>query len=273
MFRNLRRRWRRSVGAFRIRPRVIALQSQLTDVLNEPVELIQSGSRGRDSVFTVVGVRETPIAMVRLLNPYLRRKPIASDQPFKTLPGTERINQEFTRYALGTQFNLTPQALWRCEDALLSEYVKGVRLSEEFEQNPSSFWHLNAEVTRVLGRLHTRGVAHMDASLANTIRGDNGPILIDFEYAAAPHISEIQARVYDHLRLVESAIKMLSDQSIADSEVWLQALDGELDADARRCDLTPLRSALLRVFSHRALGAQLAELFSQWPSTKNGTEA
>lgn len=257
MLRDLRRGWRRWRAARAIEPRQRALLAELSRQLHGEVTLRAAGARGRDSIF-VVAVDGRESAMLRLLNPALKRKPVAAHMPYRTLPGGQRIDHEYRVYASCWAAGLTPRPLWRSSDALLCERLPGERLSAQLARRPECLWRVILRAAEALQSLHAHGFSHMDASLANTIdRGTDGCALIDFEYAAAAGLSVAQQRLYDHLRLLESAIKSLDPALLEAWRPWVAMLarQGVRDADVR-----PLLAALPRLLASRPLRPALQAL-------------
>ncbi|NKC10856.1 MAG: hypothetical protein GKR94_01195 [Gammaproteobacteria bacterium] len=83
----------------------------------------------------------------------------------------------------------------------------------------------------------------------------------------ARDITVAQQRAYDHLRLVESAIKSIPEHVIERCDQWLALLEHKLDCATRAADLRPLLPALGRVASHPTLSRRLPSVFSGWSGT------
>lgn len=255
-------RWlKREYAELRLGSRRSHLESELSKHFDKPLRLHRAGARGRDSIYLVKN-RGSSFGTLRLLNPYLHRKPLAPNMPFVTLPGPERLDREWECYERGAESQLTPEPLWRAPDALLCAHVNGERLSDHLFAEPSQFWTLICAATRALPGLHKAGITHMDASLANILQDQEGSLVfIDFEYGPQPALSAGQARAYDYLRLLESSIKFLPRDAPDGSSEWIDLLDASVDKDIREANTTPLAPALERVLANRALRAGLASVF------------
>lgn len=242
-------------------PRLEQLCAELSAEFSRPVTMEISGARGRDSVLVVRGDAK-PLAVLRVLNPYLKRKPVPKNMPYAVANGEARLAHEWHCYEQCSSLGIAPKPLWRTGDAIACEYIEGDRLSSRLDAHLEEFWALNTQVSRLLGSLHEQGLVHMDASLANTLAGPQGLCLIDFEYQAAPHITPAQARCYDHLRLVESGMKFVPDTIVADCNRWVDVVCECEPDEVLQAPLGGLAAALPRVFAHAPLRAELSRCFS-----------
>ena len=256
-------RWlRRARAEHRLRNRRHELRQALEADLGYRCQLIAAGARGRDSVYYVQRNGET-VACMRVVNPHLKRKPLAANMPFQVLDDSDRLQREWQCYQRGAATRLTPRPLWRAPDAIACEYVPGERLMYGLLAEPNRFWSFICAGTRAVARLHELGITHMDVSLANLIQTpDDEHVFIDFEYGPAPGLNPAQQRAYDHLRLVESTIKFLPATLDGYGEEWIQTLIQLLDDECRDCSLAPLRPALERLLSHPHLAPALAQVFT-----------
>ena len=258
--RGLKRFLRREYANRRVGGRKRQLVEQLSNHFDRPVSLHRAGARGRDSVFLVKDSRGT-VGALRLCNPHLRRRPPPADMPFAVLSDGERLSREWCCYAEASPAGITPNPLWRDEDALMCEFVAGPRLSDRLSQDPSSFWDLLVRASRALGNLHALAITHMDASLANTIDTGGGCRLIDFEYAPRAEITLEQQMAYDHLRLLESSLKFMPVGADAGVGVWLETLDSIVPKQVRDVEIAPLAPAIVRVLARRDIRYRLAATF------------
>ena len=271
MFRNWRRQWRRKRALKRLAPRIESLCSELSAEWSRPVTLEISGARGRDSIF-IARDGAVALAVLRVINPYLKRKPIPEGMPYTVGDGPARLDREWHCYEQCAALGVGPQPLWRTHDAIACKYIEGERLAARLDARVGEFWSLNTQVSKLLGTLHAHGLTHMDASLANTIAGPQGLCLIDFEYHAAAHITAHQARCYDHLRLVESAMKFVPEAIVTDCTKWLETVQSVETAAVLQAPLEHLAVALPRVFGHQHLLAELSRCFTGLAPVKVGRE-
>ena len=137
----------------------------------------------------------------------------------------------------------------------------GARLSQRLLQEPSSFWPLLVRTSHALGTLHVLGITHMDASLSNTLDAVDGCRLIDFEYEPRVGITFEQQMAYDHLRLLESSLKVMPVGEHAGLDAWLEVLNVILPKRVRGMDIAPLAPAISRVLACRGLRQRLTAMF------------
>lgn len=244
--RHLKRWWRGFCGERLNSPRRTEIAEELRQSfgLEHPPRLHLRGSRGHDGTYLVEN-----IGILRLANPHKNRPLPASDMPFVLSQTPLRIDREWNAYGKCAPLGLTPKPLWRTHDALLCEYLPCRPLQAELARDPASAWEILLRASQAIHRLHQAGIVHMDMSLANILADDAAQKLtfIDFEYAPAPHISPAAARVYDHLRLLESTWKFIPPSLRADGGPWLDTVAGFFDSDMRRVHLDVLKPALGRI--------------------------
>ena len=260
MFRNWRRQWRRRQALTQLAPRIEELSGEISADFARPVTLESSGARGRDSIFIA---RDGPkaLAVLRVINPFLKRKSVPTNMPYTVGDAEARLTHEWDCYERCAALGIGPKPLWRTTDAIACEYIEGDRLSARLEVHVEDFWAMNIQVSRLLGTLHAHGIVHMDASLANTIAGQEGLCLIDFEYEMAKHITPDQSRCYDHLRLIESGMKFVPDAIVNDCKRWIDSVRQCEPSAVLEASMGHLGPALPRVFAHRRLRTELAQCF------------
>ena len=264
-------RWlRRQRAELALRPRRQQIAWLLSSELNRSCHLSRAGARGRDSIYEVSD-QQGCFACLRIVNPHLKRKPLAPDSPFCLPADSERLERERACYQRGADFGLTPKPVWHTTDALACEYISGERVMYELLRQPALFWSLMCEAAERVLSLHALGVIHMDVSLANLIRTpSNNLVFIDFEYAPVAGLNDAQQRAYDHLRLVESCIKFMPESAAPESALWLELLTDSLDQSTRSISLEPLSPALKRLLSHPHLGPTVARVFDGRETSTTG---
>ncbi len=204
---------------------------------------------------------DKPIGVARIVNPYKKRATPPADMPYMVEPAPARLNREWMAYEKGAQGGLTPHPLWRQPDILMCEYLPFHPVMDLLQANPETSWALLEMGAKRISELHALGITHMDMSLGNILADQalTSLMFVDFEYAPAFHISPAAQRVYDHLRLVESAWKFIPESRRGDFAGWLAAFTGALEGDMRAVDLGLLRPALGRVLGDAALGPAIVQ--------------
>jgi hypothetical protein len=225
--------------------------------------LTRSGSRGHDSNY-IVSHDGWPLGVLRLVNPYKKRKPPAANMPFILHDPAARIAREAEIYRQGAEESLTPQALWQADDALLCAYLPLRPLQERFMAEPENAWVILAQAAARLAELHKCGITHMDASLANVLAdaGMEQVVFVDFEYAPAAGISAPAQRLYDHLRLVESTWKFIPPEVRVDHTPWFNVFAIALDDEMKAVDIAALAPALGRILGDEAFATRLSRVLS-----------
>lgn len=264
------KRWlKRTYAELRIAPRRAEIETRLGEHLGRRVVFRPAGAKGQDSVYFVTD-RQATLGVLRLANPYKKRKPQDESSPFIWLDDHARLDREWDAYKVGGKANLTPTALWRAPDAIFCSYVPEQRMFHRLLANGGEFWLLLCAAARALGQLHEIGLVHMDACLANILADDRLErfTFIDFEYSPAPGLGEAQQKAYDHLRLVESSLKFMPARERNGYRRWIATLDECLTDDVRAADLAPLAPALSRLNASHEIVMALKDVFQPRRSPK-----
>lgn len=125
----------RHIGELRNAPRrrTIAAALQTHFALVAPPVLVQSGSRGQDSIYRVQQ-GDITLGMLRVVNPFRKRKLPPADMPFISVPPAARVAREMQAYETGAAAGLTPQPVWHAPDALCCAYLPLAPLHGRFMQ-------------------------------------------------------------------------------------------------------------------------------------------
>lgn len=210
--RKLKRFLRRLIAEWKNRKRREEVLRKISKHLGEQVTLRQSGSRGADSIFEIVSQSGKQIAVLRLLNPYRKKKTAPDFMPYCILSGETRIAREKEAYLLGAGLSLTPKVLWDASDALVCEYFSGEPILEHYLKGRVSATGMIEIGWNALSKLHDLGISHMDASVQNVLLSDSGSnaVLVDFEFGSALDLSFEDQCLYDYFRYLESSLKFIS---------------------------------------------------------------
>lgn len=259
------RRWFRNKFAdYRIAGRLEIIRKELSKQLDGKIDLVKTGSRGQDSIYLVL-VDQRKKAVLRLVNPFRKNKRVDKLMPYQLPPPAIRLQHEWDNYQAGFAAGLTPEPLWHCEDALLCKYIPLPKMHERLLSNPGEFWHLVTRATYGLARLHTCGLIHMDASLANILSDNNLEkfIFIDFEFLPNTALARQQQIAYDYLRLLESSSKFMPAHLNTGYNEWLECLITNSPIDFKSTDLSPLLPALDRLRFDPVLWPVIQKLFTK----------
>lgn len=268
--RALKRWWRELWASIRLRPRVLqaALQLQQDMNLDTLPRFDAIGARGHDSIFFVIDTdSDKPIGVARIVNPHKKRAAPPANMPYMVEAAPVRLNREWTAYEKGAPSGLTPHPLWRQPDILMCEYLPFRPLMDRLHAAPAQAWTLLETAAKRICQLHALGITHMDMSLGNILADQalTSLMFVDFEYAPAFHVSPAAQRVYDHLRLIESAWTFIAENRRGAFTGWLAVFRGALDNEMREVDLGLLRSALGRVLDDAALGPAITQAMRNGP--------
>lgn len=232
---------------------------------SDPV-MTATGSCGYDSIYKVSHDGRT-LGVLRLINPWRERKNLWALEPFLPQKGTGRITREWQAYETGAPLGLTPKVIWRAEDALLCEYLPYSSLFDMMMERPEKTWDLLCLAAKRVDALHRAGETHMDVSLKNLLADNDLKhlVLIDFEYSPKAHVTPAQQRLYDHLRLVDSTWKFISNDLRKPDSRWLEILDTCLDDDMRQADITPIAPVLQNLLTNPTFRAELQKRLAPGP--------
>ncbi|RKZ49217.1 MAG: hypothetical protein DRQ48_01300 [Gammaproteobacteria bacterium] len=258
------KRWvRYQYAEHKITQRRNSIRDQLVEVLGEKISFHLSGNRGQDSIY-IIHCDNVPKAVLRLVNPYRKAKETDTAMPYMPLAANERLSREWDAYQRGAEKGLTPRVLWRCDDAILCEYLPYDNLHNKLLKHPDDFWKFIILASQRLGELHDVGITHMDASLANILTNNslNHLLFVDFEYGPNKGLDIWQQRAYDYLRLLESSIKFMPLNKNTENKAWLELLLKLTDHETKQADLIPLLPALTRLRANSCLWLAVQQIFA-----------
>lgn len=259
------RRWGQQLKSdILLRKRVAEVKSALQEKLGLSAKprLTRRGLHEHDNIYLVTSRGKT-LGILRLANPHKKRKPLPTGMPNAALLDTaKRIEHEWTAYKKGSEAGLTPKPLWHAADALMCEYLPGRPLIAQIEKAPDKAWEILLRAARAVQKLHAAGLVHMDCCPQNMIGDALGNVyFIDFEYVPASNVPPPAQRVYDHLRLIETAWKFIPDGKKAEFGPWLEYFSGCLDDEMRHVKLKLLSPALPRILAAKDFSAALRLAF------------
>ena len=191
-------------------PRRKALEAELTSVLGIGCTLVPARSKGGyDQIYYAVS-GSARRAVVRVNNPHkVKRDPVDPRLPLLALAPAARLEREWDAYVRLFPLGLSPQPLWRTEDAIACSWVDWGRASEALIQRRSRIWPLAAVLFPAVRRMHDAGVVHLDLNLGNLLFAPDGSAvaMIDFEYGPAAWVSPEQQQAFDYLRLIDDLLR------------------------------------------------------------------
>ncbi|WP_025898857.1 hypothetical protein [Sneathiella glossodoripedis] len=263
--RSFKRNIRLQYSEFRHRVRIAEIKSEISYLYNDKIKLVRSGSRGADSIYVAIGDGGQRLGVLRLVNPFRKRKRAASGMPYIVLDGPERVKRELEAYSLGGPNKITPKVIWHAEDALLCEYYDGYTSLELYKKSKINAVQLLEIGWNALKSAHNLGILHMDASIENILISRNLEEfrLVDFEFGAADFMTFEDQCVYDYLRYLESFLKFLEPQSYAALTDFIQSCDLLKQFTVTPDKLNQLMHSLIRLKRNQKLLSVVESSFGE----------
>jgi hypothetical protein len=182
-------RWfRRRAELRKLDPRRLALQAEISRALGTSCVLDPARSKdGYDQIYhAVAGGRR--LAVIRLNNPYRKPSPdVDARAPLRPLAPAARLTCEWEAYSRLFPLGLSPQPLWRTDDAIACSWLAWGRASAMLIRDRSLVWPLADAAFSAVRRMHEAGTVHLDLNLGNLLfdADGSGVAFIDFEYGPA----------------------------------------------------------------------------------------
>lgn len=204
-------RWlRRPLERARQAPVRRALEQQLSDHFKDIVQLIPAQTKGGYDEIYYAKRNRNRFAVVRVNSPHKKQNdPIGPLDPGIPLGPKERLEREWNAYQKLHPYQLSPQPIWRSDNAIACSWINWDRAARELIQNRDQFWPLMERIIPAIRAMHDADVIHLDLNLGNMLIEPNGMgiAMIDFEFGPVDWITIPQQRAYDYLRIVDNCIK------------------------------------------------------------------
>ncbi|QDT54523.1 3-deoxy-D-manno-octulosonic-acid kinase [Caulifigura coniformis] len=198
----LLRQWKARFG---IRKRV----REITDELRHqfPLRALAPSSHagGFDSIYFLEDHGGERFGVLRLNNPHQKRKAVHTDLPRRSPPPRERIQREWHAYSVLGPLGLSPQPLWRSDDAVVCSYSASPNVRRLMEEGRADLTAVFTAVLNTIGKMHDAGIVHLDLSPGNVLvcRKTLAALLIDFEYVSLDARSVEDDKRYDWRQMIE----------------------------------------------------------------------
>lgn len=258
----LKRRYEHSLLA----PRRKELARELTEAWGRDIQLIPaSTSESYDEIHYALHKNER-IAVVRVNSPF-RKSPslaIAQHAGFPLGP-KERLELEWNSYSKLAPQQMSPEPLWRTDDAIACSWLPWDRASVVLVRHRDAFWNVVERVLPAIRKMHDCGITHLDMNLGNLLLDPNleQVAIIDFEFGPASWITHEQQKGFDYLRLVTDCTKRRRGGKFlaADPDRMVRLLDNLVDEETRHADLRFAVNQLHRLDSNTGLQEKLLKIF------------
>ncbi len=204
-------RWlRRPLERARQAPVRRALEQQLSEHFKDTVQLVSAQTKGGYDEIYYAKRGQQRFAVVRVNSPHKQQNdPIGPLDPGVPLGAQERLEREWDAYQKLAPHQLSPQPIWRGDNAIACSWIDWERASRVLIQNRAQFWPLMEQIIPAIRAMHDADVIHLDLNLGNMLVAPNGKeiAIIDFEFGPVDWVSIPQQRAYDYLRIVDNCIK------------------------------------------------------------------
>jgi hypothetical protein len=260
-------RWtQRQIELTRISPRRRELETELAEFCGHRVKLVPASAKGGyDEIYNAMHKRKR-FAVVRVNSPFKRQDdPIGPNDPGVPLDSAERLEREWSAYERLSTSGMSPNPIWRTDDAIACSWVDLERASRILTQTPDLFWTLIERIVPAIGQMHNSGVTHLDLNLGNilTDRDGNRVVFIDFEFGPVPWVDLAQQMAFDYLRLIDDCTKRRrgGNHLLGDVARLVDILNGCVDDRARAADMRFSLDKLKRLADLPELCQQLRQIF------------
>jgi hypothetical protein len=247
-------------------PRRRELEAELSRYCGHSVQLVSvQAKRSYDEVYYALRDGQK-FAVVRVNNPW--KKQVGAIQPQSIavpLQSRERLRREWTAYERLFPSGLSPQPIWRAEDAIACGWLNWPRASETILRDRDQFWPTIETVLPAIRQMHDCGITHLDLNLGNILTEPNTRrvAFIDFEFGAVPAVTVPQQRAFDYLRLIDECVRPRrgGKQMLGDLDRLVLRLQESVDEEARDADMSRVWGKLHRLASHAELRQKLRTVF------------
>ncbi len=276
------RHWfKKRYGEWRIGPRRIELQREMSEALGRPVTLTPFGDGGNDSIYLASVGDDGESAVVRLYNPFkkdfLRWRKLRSIGPWPRTTGQKAparkdpmkaLNREWDAYEALAGSGVTPRPLWRTRDATAVSHLPGVRLNRRLAGLASGAWRDPVRAAFLsLARIHECGRAHHDAKTSNVIYDPSTgkASFIDLDRFTAKGESLAYQQTFDYLKLLASFLQAAPGDLRKDGPFWFRAIEPLVPERLRRVDVEPMLNdkSVRHLARSRQVREALAPVFSR----------
>jgi len=262
--------FRRTLERYQQRPRKKILALQLEKYFQMPVELKPAATKGGyDQIYLAWSQRKV-LGVIRVNNPFKKSyDPIGPEDPSFPLKAQDRLDREWKAYQILSPYGLSPQPIWRCEDAIACQWLDWKRLSTQMldhQFHPLTAAQLVFQATR---QMHDLGVTHLDLNLGNFLiePNDSKVVLIDFEFGPFPSITLGQQMAFDYLKITQDCLRPRrgGKRLMPHIDSWLEILATYAHPKAKQAALPFAPTVLPRIYQAPKFIEALRRIFCKLP--------
>ncbi|QDT31367.1 phosphotransferase [Thalassoglobus polymorphus] len=258
----LKRRYQHAL----ISPKRRELEQRLSNDWEKPIRLVPaSTSESYDEIFYAIH-NDARVAVVRVNSPHRGPKdPVKPEDPIYPLDSAGRLEREWTAYSKLSAVDLSPQPLWRSDDAIACSWFDWERVSRYLVQHRSRFWDVFEKLLPAIRLMHEQGVTHLDMNLGNFLISRDGKkiVIIDFEFDPNDWLTYEQQLGFDYLRVILDCTKRRrgGQYLLSDLDRMVATIEKNVEPAAREADLSFAPRQLHRLKKYPELQARLSKLF------------
>lgn len=247
-------------------PRRRELEAELSRYCGHAVQLVSvQAKRSYDEVYFALRDGQK-FAVVRVNSPCKKRVSSINPQEIAVpLESRERLHREWTAYERLFPSGLSPQPIWRAEDAIACGWLDWPRASETVIRDRNEFWPMMEAVLPAIRRMHDCGVTHLDLNLGNILAEPNTRqvAFIDFEFGPVPSVTLPQQRAFDYLRLIDECVRPRrgGKQMLGDLDRFVAGLRECVDEETRDADMSRAMGKIHRLTANAELRQKLRTVF------------
>lgn len=234
------------------------------------VDLVPASTKGGYDEIYYARQNGKRFAVVRINSPYKKQNdPIGPLDPSIPLTPAERLNREWNAYNKLAPLGISPEPLWRTDNAIACTWLNWIRASTWLTRNRSDFWTVISQILPTVARMHHADVTHLDLNLGNLLLDTKGSgvAVIDFEFGPVEWVDTSQQQAFDFLRLIDDCIKPRrgGKKMLSNIPCLIKILDDTVSRTARDASLDFVYGKLQRLQGEKELCAALRKIFRNLP--------
>lgn len=247
-------------------PRRRELEVELSRYCGHHVMLVSvQAKRSYDEIYYALRDGQR-FAVVRVNNPGKNRIGSIDPTDFAVpLESRKRLDREWTAYQQLYPLGISPQPIWRAEDAIACGWLEWPRVSEAVIRDRDEFWPMLESILPAIRRMHQGGVTHLDLNPGNILAEPKTRRIafIDFEFGPVDSVTVPQQRAFDYLRLIDECTRPRrgGKQMLGDLDRLIGLLRECVDEEACEVEMSLSLEKLQRLAAQAELCQKLRTVF------------
>jgi len=187
-----------------------------------------------------------------------------SSLPIVRFNKKKRLTKEYTAYAVGFKYALTPKVLYHSDDALVCEYLKGKRVFDILQKDKSKVWSILSTAVETYKDLHNLNIVHLDATLKNFVMDNTQMKVIDFEYYAGKEDFTLEEqKAYDYVRIIEHSLRKIPHKYQENYHEFIDYLDKIVPKEIRNVDFKYVKPLINNIQNYPIYTALKEKIFTK----------